>query len=406
MGSKKRVKTRHTGVFFRENNSRQYNGRNDRYYLIRYRFQGRQVEEGIGWASRGWNEIKARNLLATLREAHKTGKGPRTLAEQREAANAEREALEAERTEQERESLTLGQFWQDTYFPNAQQEKTQRTAQREASFFNKWLSPTLASKPLSQISPLDLERIKKAMLDTGSAPRSIQYMLAVCRQVFHHARDRGIFHGEPPTTKVSKPKFDNARIRFLTVDEAGQLLRSLAEVSADLHDQALLSLHCGLRAGEVFSLEWGDIDFEREQLTLRDTKNSRTRVTFMTTQVREMLAGRKIGNPEELVFPAVGGGKRSQISAAFGRAVHRLGFNNGITDRRNRVTFHTLRHTFASWLVQGGQPLYSVQQLLGHKTPAMTSRYSHLAPDHLKGAVKTIEATASGSRSKVILLED
>ncbi|MCB2191790.1 MAG: site-specific integrase [Deltaproteobacteria bacterium] len=406
MGSKKRVRTRHTGVFYREHDSRQYNGRNDRYYLIRYRFQGRQVEEGIGWASRGWNEIKARNLLATLREAHKTGKGPRTLAEQREVAEAEREALEAERTEQERESRTFGQFWRDTYFPNAQQEKTQRTAQREASFFKKWLGPTLANKPLSHISPIDLERVKKAMVDAGSAPRSVQYMLAVCRQVFHHARDRGIFHGEPPTTKVSKPKFDNARIRFLTHEEAGRLLDSLGKVSADLHDQALLSLHCGLRAGEIFGLAWGDVDLERKQLTLRDTKNSQTRVTFMTTQVQEMLNSRKRGGPEELVFPAVGGGRRKQISVAFGKVVNSLGFNKGITDRRNRVTFHTLRHTFASWLVQGGQPLYSVQQLLGHKTPAMTSRYSHLAPDHLRGAVKTIEATASGSRSKVVLLED
>lgn len=244
------------------------------------------------------------------------------------------------------------------------------------------------------------------MLDAGSAPRSIQYMLAVCRQVFHHARDQGIFHGEPPTAKVSKPKFDNARIRFLTFDEASRLLDSLAKVSADLHDQALLSLNCGLRAGEIFNLAWGDVDFDRGLLTLRDTKNSRTRVTFMTTQVQEMLAGRKRGKPEESVFPAVGGGKREQISAAFGRVVNSLGFNEGITDRRNRVTFHTLRHTFASWLVQGGQPLYSVQQLLGHRTPTMTSRYSHLAPDHLKEAVKTIEATASGSRSKVVLLED
>ncbi|GHT93293.1 hypothetical protein FACS1894122_08290 [Alphaproteobacteria bacterium] len=69
-----------------------------------------------------------------------------------------------------------------------------------------------------------------------------------------------------------------------------------------------------------------------------------------------------------------------------------LGFNNGVNDDRQKVVFHTLRHTYASWLVMSGVDLYTVQKLMWHSTIAMTERYSHLAPDHLKKAVSMFEA--------------
>ena len=63
-----------------------------------------------------------------------------------------------------------------------------------------------------------------------------------------------------------------------------------------------------------------------------------------------------------------------------------MGLNEGITDPRQKLVFHSLRHTYASWLVQGGEAVYTVQKLIGHSTLAMTERYSHLAPDHLRQA--------------------
>ena len=63
------------------------------------------------------------------------------------------------------------------------------------------------------------------------------------------------------------------------------------------------------------------------------------------------------------------------------RAINKLDFNDGITDSRDKVVFHTLRHTFASWLAIQGTPIYTIKELMGHKTLAMTERYSHLIPD-------------------------
>ena len=74
----------------------------------------------------------------------------------------------------------------------------------------------------------------------------------------------------------------------------------------------------------------------------------------------------------------------------FSRVVESLGLNKGVTDPRHKVTFHTLRHTFASWLVSSGTSLYTVKELLGHKTSAMVERYSHLSQEAQRQAVGVI----------------
>lgn len=76
----------------------------------------------------------------------------------------------------------------------------------------------------------------------------------------------------------------------------------------------------------------------------------------------------------------------------FYRAVDKSGLNQNVTDRRQRVVFHTLRHTFASWLVQKGVHLSTIGQLLGHTSMKMTMRYAHLDPTkQTKNAVSCID---------------
>jgi len=254
--------------------------------------------------------------------------------------------------------------------------------------------------PFKDIRPLHLERIKKNMKDAGRAPRSIQYALAVVRQIFNHAIRNELYSGDNPATKVKKPKVDNKRVRFLNQAEADLLLVELKDRSLKLHDMALISLHCGLRAGELFDLTWGCVDLDRESLVLMDTKGSVNRTVYMTSEVKDVLSQMETGKPTDRVFPNRKGKRRNEASNAFGRAVTELGFNTGIEDRRHKVIFHTLRHTFASWLVQNGVDLYTVQKLMGHSTISMTERYAHLAPDNLKSAVKKLEDSINRERSK------
>jgi integrase len=215
--------------------------------------------------------------------------------------------------------------------------------------------------------------------------------LVLVRQIFNKAIAWGMWDGENPIKKVKLPRLNNRRERFLSQKEAKLLLEELQKVSPQLHDMSLLGLHTGMRAGEIFALKWGHVDFENGLIHIADPKSGRARKAFMTPTVKEMLLKLKAGEPEGYLFQSRVGGPIQSVSHAFDRAVRRLGFNNGITDPRQKVTFHTLRHTFASWLALQNTPILTIKELLGHQSLAMTERYSHLSPDQKRQAVDGIE---------------
>ena len=92
-----------------------------------------------------------------------------------------------------------------------------------------------------------------------------------------------------------------------------------------------------------------------------------------------------------MIIPTRNGQMRKKVSDLFDQCVNILGLNNGLEDRRQKVVFHTLRHTFASWHVERGTPLFQVGTLMGHRTVQMTQRYSHLSPDSARRAAMTLE---------------
>jgi len=149
----------------------------------------------------------------------------------------------------------------------------------------------------------------------------------------------------------------------------------------------------------VFTLKWSAIDLENGLIYLSHAKAG-SRMVYTTERVKEMILNMDIGGPNDLVFQNRNGKPIKQISKSFERAVNELGLNDNVTDQRQKVLFHTLRHTYASWLVQQGEPLYTVQKLMGHASIAMTERYSHLAPDNLKSAVRDFEKNINVNQGK------
>jgi len=391
MSQLSKQKTIYPGVRFRENPNRKFNSKPDRYFFIRYRYQGKLKEEGVGWSSEGWNAVKASNVLAKIKESIKIGEGPQSLAEKRKVLKEKREAEQAEKERRSLENITFNHIFLNRYLPYGKNNRDEKTNRREEDLFKLWLSPVIGDLPLKEVSPFHLERIKKEMSDAGRSPRTVSYALAVTRQVFNFAKFNNLYSGEVPVAKVKMPNADNKRYRYLTHEEANRLLEYLALRSPQVYEMALISLHCGLRAGEIFSLTQGDLDFENGTMFLRDTKKRRNRTAFMTQEVKKILQAKAGGEKEDLVFPGRDGIKISSISDTFERIVRDLGFNTGITDRRHKVVFHTLRHTYASWLVESGVDLYTVKKLMGHSTIAMTERYSHLGNNTLQNAVKLLE---------------
>lgn len=396
------VKSKFPGVRFREHPTRKHGVRPDRYFFIRYKLNGRDKEEAVGWSSEGWTEAKAAARLAELKEAQRTGNGAVTLAAKRAQAEAERHAQEEARLAREREGVTFAQVFQGAYLEHARGNKKPNSVRTEVTLFKHWLKPVIGPLPLKSVAPIHLEKVKKRMREAGRSPRSQEYTLALVRQVFNFAKAGDIFVGPSPVEKVKAPKKDNRRTRFLTPDEAETLLEALKERSVDVWGIALVSLNAGLRAGEVLALTWTDVDFENGHLLVKDTKSGRNRQVPMTAEVRDALEHRREQAKSVFVFPADNGERSATVSKTFARTVADLGFNTGVTDPRQKVVFHSLRHTCASWLVQNGVPLITVGRLLGHSTTAMTERYSHLAPDHFRQAVDTLEAVRSARRAKVV----
>jgi len=385
------IKSEQPGIRFYEHPSRKHGPRRDRYFSLRYRFQGKQHEEGLGWASQGWNTKKAAARLAELQEAHRTGQGAKSLREARETAAAQDKASTENKKREERDNKPFSSIFQE-YFQRAKGNKAASSLVREEQLFRLWLEPVIGKKPLHKIAPTDIERIKKLMSDKGRTPRSVEYCLAIARQIFNYAITNDIFKGFNPVSRVKIPRKDNQRLRFLTYSEASTLLDSLKIRSNDLYTQAVLSLHCGLRAGEIFNLRWSNIDFERRIIHVIDPKGGENRVAYMTTTVNGILKERHSSGPACLVFTSSKNTRIIDVSNTFKETVKALGLNDGVKDPRERVVFHTLRHTFASWLVEQGINIYVVKKLMGHKTLAMTERYAKLRDDTLKEAVSLLES--------------
>ncbi|HBT88148.1 site-specific integrase [Desulfobacter sp.] len=390
------TKTQFPGVRYREHPQRKHNGKPDRYFSIRYKILGKLKEEALGWSSEGWNAQKASLQRSELVGNQKKGSGPVTLNEKRELENQKREEKKAIKEQAEKDRLTFRNFFHEPYFPHTQIDKNERSWKREEQLFRIWIDPVIGEMKLKDISAVEINKVKSNMLNAGRAPRSVEYMLAVIRQIFNYAIFSNMYQGENPIKNVKTPKADNKRLRFLSPSEADQLLTELKSRSHQLYEMALLSLRTGARADEIFKLKWADIDIEHGRLTLWDTKNTNTRMGFMTQDIKSMFLKKDIKSNSDLVFPGRGGVKIVAISNSFYRAVDALGLNDNISDKRMKVVFHTLRHTYASWLVQKGEPLYTVKELMGHSDIKMTERYAHLANTNLENAVSKLDGIKIG----------
>ena len=165
---------------------------------------------------------------------------------------------------------------------------------------------------------------------------------------------------------------------------------------------ALLSLHTGLRFGEISALKWSHVDTERGMIRVMDPKGGQGRAVYLTEQVKAMFEALERRGPDDYVFVKEGKEKLNDAPKAFAEVVAGLELNKGITDRRQKVTFHSLRHTFASWHAMAGTDIYTLKELLGHSVIQMTERYSHLAPGTLQNATRTLErAIESAAQEKV-----
>ncbi len=222
--------------------------------------------------------------------------------------------------------------------------------------------------------------------------------MATIRQIWNRARREKLVSGDTPTRNVKLPKFDNRRQRFLSHDEADKLLSALKAKDETIYQMALLSLHTGMRASEIFKLTWGCVDPERGIITILDAKSGKGRAAFMTNEIKKMFNDLGRGNNDEAVFLRKDKKPFSEIPTLFRDIITELKLNENVTDNRQRVCFHTLRHTMASWHAEGGTDLYVLKELLGHGSITLTERYSHLSNRALQEATRGFEKKVKAAK--------
>jgi integrase/recombinase XerD len=220
------------------------------------------------------------------------------------------------------------------------------------------------------------------------APATLQRKAACLRSFYRHLRRESVI-AHDPTADLRAPRKSQKLPQVLTRGEVGQLLATPKGTDpAALRDRALLELMyaCGLRASEAIELEISDIDLRAGVLRARG-KGSKERLVPVG---REAVAavqvylqrGRRelVGLREErrLFVNRRGGGLTRQ---GLYKIVQRHALTAGLADR---MSPHTLRHTFATHLLAGGCDLRAVQEMLGHADIATTQIYTHLSAERLK----------------------
>jgi integrase len=389
-----------TGVRYREHQNRRCSGRPDRYWVIYFRRDGRYIQEGLGWSSEGWNLAQAQAKLAEFKTNARTGAGPISSKEKRAIRDEHKEAQLAQQEEEklrlEQEKLENKSFGDliDSYIEWAEKNKASYRMDESRCRFH--LKPTLGNMKAKDIDIAALAGFKEDLSDKALSPATIKHCMVLIRQIFNHNLAMGAFIGKNPISKGNIPKslkdklipnkLDNQRLRFLSSPEATALLLELEKRSRQTHDIALISLRTGARFDEIASLEWQHVDLFNNLIQLKG-KNGQTRCAFMTPDVKDALLEREQSRPDELVFKSTKNRKIGQISWAFWRTVKQLKLNEGITDPKQKIVFHSLRHTFASWLAQQGTSLFVIKELMGHEKIEMTMRYAHLLPDTKRDAV-------------------
>jgi len=279
--------------------------------------------------------------------------------------------------------------WFETYVKNNNKHSTILTKEM---ILRVHLVPHFGRREIDQINSLDIEKYKAQKIREELSPKTINDHLSVLRKSFQCALEWSVLKSYPnfKRLKIPQQKYD-----FLTPEECQKLFD---KADGTWRHMITLALGTGLRFGELIALRWEDIDFETEELTIRQsyakgvlgsTKSNRIRHVPMCSAVCDVLC--LMRKKEGLVFtdPAANPFKQHVCI----KKLHSICRKAGLRE----IGWHTLRHTFASHLAQKGANLSAVQQLLGHSDIRTTMRYAHINRAVLREAIGILDRIGSQS---------
>ncbi len=369
MPARERVKTKYPGVHY-------VNVDGERVYYIVYRRKGetRVIEEKAFIPRKTMTPA----LANQIRSERIKGKSL-TNKEQRRIAQAEKEANKGR--------MTFSRLW-ELY---KEDHKHMASFESDASRYKLFILPSFGYKEPRELIPLDIDRLKRKVL-SGKADQTVKHVLGLLERIARHGAKKQLCPGI--SFQIEKPSIDNLVTETLSKNQLNKLLQILDE-SEDLQIAAVmkLALFTGMRRGELFKLQWSDIDFEQGFIYIRSPKGKKSIHIPLNESARRLLENHpRTGstvflNDEGQPFSD----PRKRINAIKEAA--------GLPEEFRPM--HGLRHVYASLLASSGRvDIYTLQRLLTHKSTSMTQRYAHIMDQALKNASRVIVDTLTEVKKK------
>jgi integrase len=243
----------------------------------------------------------------------------------------------------------------------------------------RWLDRYLRGKALEHITRDMLSAIAEAKARESSGATANRHM-ALVRAILRRAANDWEWIDRVP--KVRMYREAKRRVRWLTPEQADRLMTHLPQHQADM---VRFALSTGLRQGNVTGLEWSQIDLQGRRAWIHaDQAKARKAIAVPLNDTAVVVIERQVGKHPERVFTFRGKPVQWVNTAAWKTGLREA----GIEDFR----WHDLRHTWASWHIQAGTPVYELQELGGWGSSDMVRRYAHLAPRQLASAAARIES--------------
>jgi integrase len=251
-----------------------------------------------------------------------------------------------------------------------------------AHFQRVWGNP-----PIHTLSVEVLDLYRSTRREGGVGAATINREMATLKHALSKAVEWKLLRkaAREELAAIRKYQESAGRLRYLSGPaEADRLLQACDD---SLRPIVLTALHTGMRKGEVLGLPWDAVDLTHGFIRLKQTKNGNARALPLNETLWGMFSSLRSRSDVAWVFHDGEGRRYNDVRHPFDRACEAAGMVD--------FHFHDLRHTFASWLVMKGVPLATVSTLLGHTSPTMTLRYTHLSPKHLTSAVRVLDPVSN-----------
>jgi integrase len=234
--------------------------------------------------------------------------------------------------------------------------------------------------------------LSEAAEEEELAPATLNRYRALLSLVYRLGMESGKVSSNPARL-VKHRRENNSRIRWLTSDEETKRRKAIREDFPEHIPEFDFALNTGLRLGEMYNLNWEDVNLEQRVVTVPLSKNGEARhVPLNATAIDALQALKKQQRPQGPVFLNTRGERLTGPRHWFEPAIEEAKIGD--------FTWHCLRHTFASRLVMSGVDLRMVPVLMGHKDIQMTCRYAHLAPKHELAAVEKLAGFSDTPRTE------